>query len=269
MEFFKVNIMHDMQRQKSVPAVQNAVTILRLLAARGAPLGATQIARETELNVSSAFNILRTLAAEGLVSFDPGEKTHRIGMGLLEFAAPLLGANPADLIRPLMNEIAERQQVMIALWQITQTGRIVLIDRFTAPRIVQAVISRNSRLPVFAGAIGRCYAAALNLGHEAVREGYDGVRWQDAPGFAAYWQDVGRARETGTAFDHGNLFRGLEIVAAVARDATGTPRMGMSSITITGQHERADLHAVAASLVDAAGQIERNIFGRQDGAQQT
>ena len=261
--------MHDPQRQKTVPAVQNAVAILRFLVARGAPMGATRIARETGLNVSSAFNILRTLTAEGLTSFDPEGKTYRIGMGLMEFAAPILGANPADLMRPLMTEIAERRQIMIALWQIARTGRIVLIDRFAAPRIVQAAISRNSRLPVFAGAIGRCYAAALNLGREAVREGYDGVRWQDPPGFEAYWRDVAQARETGTAFDHGNLFRGLEIVAAVARDAEGTPRLGMSGIAITGQHERADLEAVAASLADAAGQIERNIFGRRDGAPKT
>ncbi|MHA7874365.1 IclR family transcriptional regulator [Roseivivax sp.] len=255
--------MADQPRQKSVPAVQNATAILRLLAARGAPMGATQIARETGLNVSSAFNILRTLSHEGLLSFDPEDKTYRIGMGLMEVVAPILGANPADLIRPLMNEIAQSQQVMLALWQITASERIVLIDRFTAPRIVQAMMSQNSRLPVFAGAIGRCYAAALDLSEAEARRGYDSVRWQKAPGFESYWADVAQARESGAAFDHGNLFRGLEIVAAVARDAEGTPRLGMSSITITGQHEPADLTAVAAQLVDAAGQVERNIFGRR------
>ena len=69
--------------QKFVPAVQNAVSIMRLLAAQGSPMGATQIARETGLNVSSAFNILRTLSHEGLLSFNPEAKTYRIGMGLM------------------------------------------------------------------------------------------------------------------------------------------------------------------------------------------
>lgn len=253
--------MSDEQAPKPVPAVQNATAILRLLAGRGTAMGATQIAREAGLNVSSAFNILRTLAHEGLLSFDPETKTYRIGMGMMEFAAPLLGANPADVIRPLANAIAQDHQVMIALWQII-APRIVLIDHFTAPRIVQAVIAPNSRLPVFAGAIGRCYAAGRGLDEGQTRKGYDSVRWQSPPGFEAYWQEVLTARETGHARDRGQLFRGLDIVAAVARDAAGTPRLGLSSITISGQHDDGSLTRVAEALVDAAGQIERGLFCR-------
>lgn len=254
--------MSDEQAPKPVPAVQNATTILRLLATRGAAMGATQIAREAGLNVSSAFNILRTLAHEGLLSFDPETKTYRTGMGMMEFAAPLLGANPADLIRPLANVIAQDHQVMIALWQISNGRRIVLIDHFTAPRIVQAVIAPNSRLPVFAGAVGRAYAARRGLDQAATRKGYDSVRWQAEPGFDAYWQDVQAARDTGHARDRGQLFRGLDIVAAIASDATDTPRLGLSSITISGQHDDASLTGVAEALADAAAQIERGLFAR-------
>ncbi|MBY8975907.1 helix-turn-helix domain-containing protein [Rhodobacteraceae bacterium NNCM2] len=257
------------QQQKPVPAVQNAVLILRLLASRREPMGATQISRETGLNVSSAFNILRTLTNEGLLSFDPASKTYRIGMGMMEFATPLLGANPSDLLRPMMNEIAEEHQVMIALWQITRTGRIVLIDRFTAERIVQAVIAQNSRLPVFAGAVGRCFAAKLDLSEAETRAGFETVRWQSDPGFDAYWSDVQEAKRTGSAKDHGNLFRGLEIVAAIASDIEGTPRIGMSSITISGQHDGPSLDAVGRALADAAIQIERCVFGVKNTPQDT
>ena len=254
--------MADDAGQKIVPAVQNAISILRLLSAQGSPMGATQIARETGLNVSSVFNILRTLSHEGIVNFDPETKTYRIGMGVIEFAVPVLGADPADVIRPLVNAIAQEHQVMIALWQFTENDRIVLIDRFTAPRIVQAVIARGSRLPVFAGAIGRCYAATLGLDKETTRKGYAGVRWQSAPGFERYWQDVILARRTGTSHDSGHLFRGLDMVAALARDARGTPRIGLSGISISGQHEADGLAHLAGALIDAAGRIERGLFGR-------
>ncbi|MCP1198293.1 IclR family transcriptional regulator [Notoacmeibacter sp. MSK16QG-6] len=255
--------MPDDQGQKFVPAVQNAIMIMRLLAASGHPLGATQIARETGLNVSSAFNILRTLSHDGILSFDPEAKTYRIGMGLLEFAAPLLGANPADLLRPTLAAIAQEHQVMIALWHITSNERIVLIDRFTAPNIVQAVVARNSRLPVFAGAIGRCYAASLGLGKAATRKGYKAVRWQNEPGFENYWQDVIAARQTGTAQDRGQLFKGLDIVATLARDADDIPRIGMSSIIIAGQQDEDSLNEVAGALMQAADQVERCVFGRK------
>ncbi len=248
--------------RKLVPAVQNATAILRLLARRGAPMGATQIAREAGLSVSSAFNIPRTLAAERLLSFDPEAKSYRLGLGMLEVAVPLIGADPGALVRPLLTRIAVDHQVMIALWQVTDR-RIVLIDRVTAPRIVQAVIARNSRLPVFAGALGRCYAAAAGLDAAAIRAGYDGVRWQAAPGIDAYQADVAAARETRRARDRGNLFRGLEIVAALARDGAGTPRLGLSSITIAGQHDEAGLERVGGALVAAADRIESGLFGRR------
>lgn len=254
--------MSDDGSQKFVPAVQNAVSIIRLLTAQGRSMGATQIARETGLNVSSAFNILRTLTHEGLLSFDPDNKTYRIGMGFMEFATPLLGANPADVIRPRLNEIAQEHRVMIALWQITETGRIVLTDRFTAPRILHAVLARDSRLPVFAGAVGRCYAAAMGFDKAATKKGFDTVIWQDAPSFESYWADVQAARESGTASDRSQLFRGLDIVAALVRDADGVPRLGMSSITIAGQQTDESLARVASALRGAAEQIERCLFCR-------
>ncbi|XDA97920.1 helix-turn-helix domain-containing protein [Sulfitobacter sp. LCG007] len=256
------NDMADDAGLKLVPAVQNAMSIMRLLAAQGRPMGATQIARETGLNVSSAFNILRTLSHEGLLSFDPEAKTYRMGMGLLEFAIPLLGANPADVIRPALTAIAQEHRTMIALWQITRTRRIVLTDRFTAPDILHAVLARNSRLPVFSGAVGRCYVAMTGLGKAEAQDGFATVRWQDAPDFESYWSDVLEARESGTAFDRGHLYRGLDIVASLARDAEGVPRLGMSSITIAGQQTEESLAAIARALSGAAAQIERCIFGR-------
>jgi len=254
--------MHEDQIAHLVPAVQNATRILRQIASSGRPQGATEIAREAGLSVSSAFKILRTLRHEGLVAFDQDAKTYDAGMGLLEFAIPLLGSSPGDLIGPTLKTIADEHRVMIALWQITAENRIVLTDRFAARDIVQVVLAPNSRLPVFAGATGRCYAASLGLSKEDVRSGYDSIRWQTEPGFESYWRDVVAARETGTAQDRGHLFRGLDMVAALACDATGAPRLAMSSITIAGQQSDDNLTRVEQALAGAAGQVEKIVFGR-------
>ncbi|WP_319530164.1 helix-turn-helix domain-containing protein [uncultured Cohaesibacter sp.] len=253
--------MTDDLPQKFVPAVQNATTIQRLLASAGRPMGVTQIARETGLNVSSVFNILRTLSHEGLASFDPINKTYETGLGVLELAQPLLGANPSDLLRPICRDIAQRHNVMLALWQITTTERIILIDAFSAPKLVQAVISPQSRLPVFVGAVGRVYAATLKLNKAETRAGFNSVRWQKPLDFEDYWKDVQTARQTRRAEDRGYLFRGLDIVASIVRDGEGLPRLGLSSITISEQLDDSQLDDVSQSLVTAATQIERSLFG--------
>jgi len=248
--------------QKIVPAGQNAAAILRALSANGQPMTATAIARATDLNGSSAFNILRTLTQEGFVVFDGDAKTYTPGLGLLEFVTPLLGVSPVGLIRPALTRIAHDYRTMIALWQITDTERVVLIDNIASDRIVQARIAPGSRLPAHAGAIGRCYCAATGIGEAQARTAFDRVRWQAAPSFAEYWRDVGAAREDGHAFDRGALFRGLEIGAVLVRDAAGAPRFGLSNITISGQQSAPEQLEIVHALAETAARIGSALYGR-------
>lgn len=246
-----------------VPAVDNALKLLKYMASRGGSHGVAPLARATGITVSSTFNILKTLVRSGFVTFDPKDKTYRIGMGILEIVAPVLGANPNDLIRPLLDGMAEEFNVPIALWQVTEHERIILIDQVAPRRIVHANIERESRLPAWSGAVGRCYAAHMGKDRADVRRGYESVRWQNPPGFDAYWASVEVARRDGFAFDFGNLFAGLDICAAMVCDAMDRPRLGISTIAITGQTDREQLQHVARRLAEAAAIIEINVFGRK------
>nr|WP_319249061.1 IclR family transcriptional regulator [uncultured Celeribacter sp.] len=246
---------------KTVPAVDNAMKLLRHIASSSAPEGVATIARATGTNVSTTFNILKTLARDSYVTFDPETKTYKSGLGLLSLAAPVLGANPTDLIRPLLEELAEDHRILIALWQVTETDRIVLIDSVPPQRVVHANVSHGSRLPVLIGSVGRCYAARYNLSRAECEAGYNQLTWQSAPGFDAYWQDVQDARDTGYAFDKGNLFLGLHIAGALALDAQGKARFGLSAIGIAAQTPPETLTNAAIGLRDAARKIEQCLFG--------
>ena len=115
--------------RKYVGAVENAVAILRFLAHAHAPAGVAHIARETGINLSTTFNILRTLTKEGLASFDTRSKEYRLGMGILEISMPLIGLNQVDIIRPSLEELSLKHRALIGLWKITPQDRIVLVDR--------------------------------------------------------------------------------------------------------------------------------------------
>ncbi len=251
--------------QKYVGAVESAVKILRRLAQIDAPEGVAIIARETGLNVSTTYNILKTLAKEGLVTFDEQTKGYAIGMGVLELSAPMLGRNPGDMIRPVMDRIAREHAVLVALWTVTPNGRIVLSDRVVPVDVVRADMRPGSRLPDLVGAVGRCVAAVRGLDRDTLRDAYAGLRWQRDPGFDAYWDDVQQARVDGYAFDFGHLFRGLSIAAVVIRDIEGAPRLGLSAISIAEQIEEAALREAAVALKEAGAFIELNVFGRRDG----
>jgi DNA-binding IclR family transcriptional regulator len=247
---------------KLVGAVANAVLILRNLANGDRPAGVASIARATGLNVSTTFNILRTLSNEGLVAFDAEAKTYRIGLAVLEFSAPLLGTNQADLIHPELERLSGEHNALIGLWKITPTERIVLVDRLVASNVVRVDARLGSRLPAYVGAVGRCVAATRDFSREELRQRFEALRWQAAPSFEAYEQDVAAARRDGYAFDFGQLFRGLDIVASVIPDHGGQARFGISGIAIAGQMSREELEAMATAIRDSAANISAHLYGR-------
>jgi DNA-binding IclR family transcriptional regulator len=254
---------------KFVGAVENAVVILRYLAHASGPLGVAPIARETGLNVSTTFNILRTLTKEGLVVFDTRTKSYRIGLGVLEVSAPLLGTAQADLIHPELERLSAESRSLIGLWKITPANRIVLVDRVVGANTVRVDISIGSRLPAFVGAVGRCVAATRDLPRDELLEQFRPLRWQDPPSFDTYAAEVREAVELGYAFDLQQLFRGVDIAAAVIRDHTGAARFGISAIVIAGQMTRDELSALAIAIRDTANTVERDLYGRASTALET
>jgi DNA-binding IclR family transcriptional regulator len=96
---------------------------LRHLGGLSAGVGVTAIGRATRVNTSTCFNILRTLVQEGLVVFEPKGKTYRLGVGVIEIAAALLGKNQVDLIRPELQRLALNYDALLCLWHVTDSER--------------------------------------------------------------------------------------------------------------------------------------------------
>ena len=247
---------------KFVGAVESAVTVLRYLAHAAAPAGVASIARETGLNVSTTFNILRTLAKEGLVAFETATKTYSIALGMLEFSAPLLGTNQVDLIRPELERLSTEHNSLIGLWKIAPNDRIVLVDRVAGINVVRVDMAIGTRLPAFIGAVGRCIAATRKLSAKDLEARFRRLRWQAPPRFEDYAADVIAAGKRGYAFDYGQLFKGVDTVAAVIRDHAGEARFGISGVVIAGQLPRPALAALGRDIHKTADHISANLYGR-------
>lgn len=245
---------------RQVGSVRNAALILRFVARQPRPSGVNLIARETNISVSSCFGILRTLTDERLVRFDPATKTYAPGLGLVDLAVPLLGANPIELMRHELESLARTHECLVCLWQFTPDERIVLVNRACDSETVRVDMTVGARLPAYAGAVGRCYAGLSGLPPSRLRRAFARVSWQRPPHFEDYMADAGASRQTGVAFDFGRLFRGLEIAAALVTDADGRARYGISGIAISGQMTRPRVHRMAGELHAAAQRIGGAVF---------
>ena len=78
--------------RKPVPAVLSVLAIFEYLrSVDNEPQRLSDIARGTDINLSTCFNVLKTLEAGGLISFDAGQKTYQLGLRLAELGSMVDG----------------------------------------------------------------------------------------------------------------------------------------------------------------------------------
>lgn len=247
---------------KLVGALASGLALLRYLAGARSPAGVTQLARETGINPSTCFNLLKTLVHEGLVEFDPVAKTYAIGLGLVEMArGSLEQASYVRMVRPHLEAVAGRHRVTATLWQRTRDDRVVLVDRADNDAAIRVHMNIGQRLPMYIAALGRCMAAHANLTPAAMRRRFEALRWQDAPSFEAYAKEVAQARARGYATDEGHYVRGVTTVSAPVLDDAGRPVMAMSAVGFSAQFKPGELKALCEDLRDRARQVTQALAG--------
>lgn len=246
---------------KPVGALQSGLRILRYLAATGAPLGVTRVARDLQLNPSSCFNLLRTLASEGMVRFDEEAKTYSIALGAVELARGALDrASHARLVRPELDEVALRYGVTVALWQCIDEEQVMLVDIAESGSSVRILMNIGQRYPMYVAALGRCIAAVSGLDRAALLRKFATLRWDSPPSFDAYLASVEEARERGYGVDHENFKRGLTTLSAVIVDERGAPAMAFSSVALSAQMTPEIIGELGADLHHRALRISRALF---------
>jgi DNA-binding IclR family transcriptional regulator len=235
---------------KPVGAVLQTIRLLRVLAQNDKPIGVSAAARLANVNTSTAFNVLRTLAAENMATFDASTKSYGLGPGLYELAKGLGDSKLVELMRIEVERLASDAQCLIALWQITDE-RLVLIHRAVAARPVRLDMEITQRMPMLLGALGRAVAAAKNIPDAKIRKLFPSLRWQVPLTADQYIAEVHEARERGYAVDREVLYPGIVTVAATINDEQGEPRFGISAIEFAHLTSDAVIEDIGGKLVRA------------------
>lgn len=245
-----------------VGSVVNAIAILRHLT-KSPPQGVNAIARAVALNPSTCFNLLKTLASEGFLEFEPGAKTYRItppawltrsGAGIAEWTGWL---------RSELHAKAAQHVGTCGLWQVSG-DRLVLLEVADSPHDTRIHLSAGQRLPTHSGAMGRCIAANENLSLEEVTKVLGKLRWQDPPTPRNYWNDIQKVRERGWAQDTGNFIRGVTTVAAPILNREGRVVYCLSCTLFEGQLNDRDLPKLGNSIASLAKRAANRLGEERD-----
>ncbi|GLQ06789.1 IclR family transcriptional regulator [Sneathiella chinensis] len=252
----------DQPAIKLVGALHSGISILRYLSTRNAPAGVTQVARDLSLNPSTCFNLLRTLAHEKLVTFNTETKTYQIGLGLVEIAQSALNsASLVRMIQPIIDDISARHQITVTLCQKMEDDRVMMIANAETASYIRIHMAIGQRLPLFIGALGRCFAAFSDLSKAELKKEYSKLRFETPLPFEDWLASLEDVRRNYFAIDKEHFNKGFTTVSAPIFNLDNRPGMAISAVTVTAQITDQKLQDIAVSIREAGKQISATIQG--------
>src|ERR671924_696824 len=213
---------------KPVGAVVAAASVLRTLHASERPLNASEVARAAGLHRGTAYNILRTLYAEGFVGYDEATRSYSVSLHILELANGVLRRSGLmDLARPLMHAVSDAHGVSVYLSKVLGPSSLLLLDWVGAAFRTDLYVTVGRQYPGPAGASG-VIMGAFGSGNETELEAlFAEVAWYRKPTFADFLARVREARQCGFAVDRGTMFQGITQALIIIETSSSTSPSGM------------------------------------------
>jgi len=235
---------------KPVGAVIAAANVLRVLHASDRPLNASEVARAAELHRGTAYNILRTLQAEGFVGYDEATRTYAVSLQILELAYGVLRRSGLiDIARPLMHGVSDSHGVSVYLSKVLGPSSMLLLDWVGVALRPDPHVTVGRQYPSPAGASGVVIAAFGNGSEAELETALSQVKWYEKPSFPEFLSRVKDAKQSGFAVDRGSMFRGVTLVSVPVL----SPSWELMLILTAAGHSH-DLDDVAVSALSRAMQ---------------
>lgn len=249
-------------KESKVPAITRAAAVLRLLGKSDAPLGVQAIARELGMVPSTCLYVLRALAAEQLVAFDPDTKRYGLDAGVLTLARQWLRRSAfADLVQPVIDRIAHQFEVTMLGVQVSGLEHMVVVALSQSGRNFQLSAQIGSRFPALISATGRVVAAFGYCSDAELERRFKALRWDEPPAFEQWMAEVAAARANGFAVDEGNYIAGVTVVSAPVWRTPGKPSHALVATGLSSAMRRRGLAELAEALVAGARTLSDQLSG--------
>ncbi len=252
-------------KRYEVPSVSRAGKILRMLAAEGEPLGASEVSRRLNLPKASVFRILATLERERFIERTDGDR-FEVGLTAYEVgAAYSRGINLESAFQRVARRLVAEHNETVQLAILTGP-EILYIGREDSSQPVRLVSHLGSRLPASATALGKSMLSCLPE-RELHRLWPDGrlvqVTANSHPTLAHLLEDLRRTRERGWSHDNEEVSVGLQCVAAPIRDGLGRPLAAISIAVPSPRMSPGRLAVLAEAVTGAAREIAGLLGGSE------
>jgi DNA-binding IclR family transcriptional regulator len=245
-------------RGAPIQSVDRALSLLEVVARSRVPIGASELARRTGVNRSTAWRLLETLEAHSLIDREPRGAGYVPGLGLLRLST---GAGHRALVRASRSVLQElaRDTGETVILSVARGASLAVVDIIDSPQRISVDWWYQSQPPLHCASDGKLLLADFSEEHLAtylVRplERRTPTTITDPEQLRAHLRAVA---ERGYATGVEELEEGLNGVSAAVRDCEDRI---VSCVSVAAPAFRMPTNAlpeVGRKLVDVADRLAR------------
>jgi IclR family acetate operon transcriptional repressor len=243
-----------------VRSVLRAIRILEAFREGSSPT-VTELARSLKLPKSSVYELVCTLAAEGLLAKEEATNRYRLGLRLVELARSAdRDLEVRRVARPLIERLRDRLNETVQL-TVLDGDEILYVDGCESSRQLRTFFQFGDRAPLYCTALGKAILANLTPAEieRHLRRSLKAYTPDTLTDPQALRRELARTAARGYSVDDMEHEEGVRCVGAPIRDREGR---AFASISASGPAQRLRPgrdREIARQLVAAAEEISRRL----------
>ena len=249
------------KRKYSVPALENAFGILKLLSRkRFRESTVTEISNALSLSPATCYRILQSLEGLSIVRYLEDKKRYTLGPYLV-----VLGERAKEhldyisVIMPYLEKLTKETGMTSMLVNKIGDDKLAIVAKAEASDFGVSV-SIGRHFSITDGSFGMCFLAFLD---KEIREYYlkqvQGLKSFTENEIQLIEEEIEKLKDNGYCITYGEYIKGICGIAAPIFSLGDKVEMSIELIGFTSQFEKEDLHSKGLLIKGAADEISRKI----------
>ncbi|TCP19289.1 IclR family transcriptional regulator [Scopulibacillus darangshiensis] len=251
-----------MERENRVKSVDRALDIIKIVSSNKEGCGVTEIANQIDINKSSVYRILVTLAQHGFIEQDESSGKYKIGYSFLEISSSLLESiDIRSEAMPFLKELESETDEVVHLVVYDQ-GEVVYIEKLEGNQTLRTHSKVGRRAPMHCSAVGKAI-----LSHQTPAEVAEIIKQNGLPKHTDYTitnkgrflQELDDIKTKGYSLDLEENEYGIICIAVPVFDYLGKV---MAAISVSGPSIRMSEDRIAClkqKIIESGSKISARL----------
>jgi DNA-binding IclR family transcriptional regulator len=219
-----------MKANQTHQSLQRGLRMIEAIATIGSPPTLAEIARKTELPVSTVHHLLHALVEFGYLVKDENQLTYTLSPKLYRLTEnSFTNDQLAEIAKPFLEKLSHLTGEGTSIGVI-RDGAVTIIAKFESEGPLRVIQEVGGTIPIYCTAVGKLLAAWLpkkELDRIISQTNFERKTTATITSSSDFRRELAYIRETGFAIDNEEHIKGICCIATSVRDHSGEVRAAL------------------------------------------